>query len=240
MKKLASLSLIAAGVVVAFAASGDPAPSASTPSSPPSNQPPTSCPEGMALIPAGVFTPEGGKATPMPAFCMDKTEVTVIAYDACVAAGKCKLPGIRPACNEGRADRVAHPVNCVDWFDSAAYCAWAGKRLPTEVQWEYAARGTDGREYPWGKAAPDDQLCWAKTSHESTCAVGSFPSGNSPFGLSDMSGNVWEWTSSREGNARVNRGGCWDYDGPSDVRAASRFRNAPSFRIYNLGFRCSR
>ena len=195
-------------------------------------------PPGMALIPA-----DGSQAS----FYMDKTEVTVSAYDACVSAGACTKPGTDEGCNEGVSGRGNHPINCVDWDQATKYCASVGKRLPTEEEWQYAAQGPDGREYPWGNAAPSNQLCWdgegstlGKGNRESTCAVGSFPSGNSPFGLSDMSGNVWEWTSSKEGGARVNRGGGGASGIPSRVRAANRNWSAPSDRSNNLGFRCSR
>ncbi len=195
-------------------------------------------PPGMALIPA-----HGSQAS----FSMDKTEVTVTAYDACVSAGGCTKANMGDDCNEGVSGRGNHPINCVDWDQATKYCASVGKRLPTEEEWQYAAQGDDGREYPWGNAAPSNQLCWdgegstlGKGNRQSTCAVGSFPSGNSPFGLSDMSGNVWEWTSSKEKDARVRRGGSWDVGSPSDVRAASRIRGAPSNRYGRLGFRCSR
>jgi formylglycine-generating enzyme required for sulfatase activity len=116
-------------------------------------------------------------------------------------------------------DRPDHPINCVDWKQADTYCRWARKRLPTEAEWEYAARGTDGRVYPWGNELPTEQrlnACgpecvamakrvlnqdWTqvqmyRTSDgwETTAPVGSFPSGASPFGALDMAGNVWEWT----------------------------------------------
>ena len=236
--------------VVKNSASGPPVGSSAPPSSesvaplPARIAPPApesvALPPGMALIPA-----HGSQAS----FSMDKTEVTVTAYDACVSAGGCTTPDTTPPyCNEGVSGRGNHPINCVDWAQATKYCASVGKRLPTEEEWQYAAQGDDGHEYPWGNAAPGNQLCWngegstlGKGKRQSTCAVGSFPSGNSPFGLSDMSGNVWEWTSSKyDDNARVSRGGCWDNDNPSNVRAAIRYRDAPSSRDINLGFRCSR
>ena len=204
-----------------------------------------SAPSGMVAIPAHTFADSGVIA----AFYMDKTEVTVSAYAACVSASKCTAANTGTPCNAGVAGRDNHPINCVDWTQSTAYCAWAGKRLPTEEEWQYAADAADGRVYPWGNATPDTQLCWsgsgamldAGTKPTSTCAVGSFPTGDSPFGLSDMSGNVWEWTSSAyDSQNRVIRGGAWDSVNPSNVRAAVRFKNDPSFRYYSVGFRCSR
>ena len=137
----------------------------------------------------------------LAAFCMQKTEVTVTAYVACVSADACSVASSHPLCNAASADRGDHPINCVDWNQATAYCKWSGGRLPTEEEWEYAARGTDGRVYPWGNDAPGSQLCWMRwmgsdAASPGTCSVGSFLRGDSPFGLHDMAGNVWEWTSS--------------------------------------------
>ena len=226
---------------------------------------PPSAREAMALVPAGSFMmgSDDGGADEKPvhrvsvsAFSMDVTEVTVSAYKACVRAGGCTADpialneGLNEHCNWGKADRKSHPINCVDWNQATAFCGWAGKRLPTEEEWEYAARGSDGRKFPWGNDAPVTQLCWNRgASKLGTCEVGSFEAGNSPFGLSDMAGNVWEWTSSgysddysknRTNAARVFRGGGWSIVDPSNVRSAFRYGGAPSFRIIYLGFRCAR
>lgn len=195
-----------------------------------------SCPEGMVLITAGDL-----RGQRVESFCMDRTEVTVSAYGACP---NCSTPNTGDRCNWGRADRTDHPVNCVGWTQAEAFCRWRGGRLPTEFEWEYGAVGSDGRTYPWGNEAPSNQLCWRSSENEGTCSVGSFPSGRSPFGLDDMSGNVWEWTSTvdRRDLLRVYRGGGWsdsDRD-PSWVRAAARDRDAPAYRSYVLGFRCAR
>jgi formylglycine-generating enzyme required for sulfatase activity len=164
---------------------------------------------------------------------MDETEVTVGAFRGCVDAARCKpfetvdWTGISEAdrkkrsqaCNWGKPDRDRHPINCVDWDQATAFCAWAAKRLPTEEEWEYAARGTEGRKYPWGDSEPGPSLLnacgsecteWAKKNLSAewkpmypgndgwptTAPVGAFPAGASPLGLLDMAGNVWEWTSS--------------------------------------------
>ena len=194
-----------------------------------------SAPGGMAVIPGG-----GAVAT----FSIDVTEVTVDAYAACVRAGNCSKPNDDGFCNWGKSDRGNHPVNCVDWNQAKAFCGWAQKRLPTEQEWQRAAESAQGRTYPWGEAAPSNQLCWTPTSHDKgTCAVGSFPSGDSAQGVKDLSGNVWEWTDScydSSCSARVDRGGGWYNDNASYVRAAYRDRNDPSDRDITLGFRCSR
>ena len=228
---------------------------------------------GMKPIPAGTFTmgSSNGDADEKPAhsvevaaFCMDATEVTMKAYTACVRTGLCQpahtdavAPGesaavvaaLSKSCNQKSMGREAHPVNCVDWNQATAYCKAQGQRLPTEEEWEYAARGTDGRTYPWGNDEPDSQLCWNRFGERkpnSTCTVGSFSQGNSPFGLADMAGNVWEWTSSgysanytveRDTAARVIRGGGWGDGGPSSVRSASAYE--PALRSVSLGFRCA-
>jgi formylglycine-generating enzyme required for sulfatase activity len=194
-------------------------------------------------------------------FVLDRTEVTVAAYNGCVNAGRCTqrtsvdLPGITEDvrtkasayCNGGKDGRSNHPMNCVDWNDATAFCSWAGKRLPTETEWEYAARGAEGRKYPWGYSEPADQLCWKRSN--GTCSVGSFPSGNTPQGLVDMAGNVWEWTASNycpypskscTNAALVYRGGSWSNDNAPYVRGALRSDYEPGFRSYLLGFRCAR
>lgn len=204
---------------------------------------------GMVRIAAGSFLMGDDKHSErVGAFEMDVTEVTVAAYTACVNAGRCTPANTgNDFCNWGKSDRANHPINCVDWDQATAYCAWAGKRLPSEQEWEYAARGTDGRTYPWGETTPGSQLCWdgegsdlGKGNRQSTCPVGSYPRGDSPFGLHDMAGNVWEWTSSGEGAARVFRGGGWSFDISSLVRATNRVRGTPTDRSLHVGFRCAR
>ena len=187
----------------------------------------------MVPVPAGTFlmgSPEGvgddderpRHAVTLPAYCLDRTEVTVKAYAACVAAKACTAVDLTAARFCNRDDRPAHPVNCVDWHQATAYCAWAGKRLPSEAEWEHAARGRDGRTYPWGNEPPSAQrlnscgtecVAWAKRvltedwaamydgddGWETTSPVGSYPDGASPFGALDMAGNVWEWTADRYG-----------------------------------------
>ena len=145
----------------------------------------------------------------------------------------------------------------MDWNQSVAYCQWRGAQLPTEAQWEYAARGSEGRAYPWGNAAPAEQLCWSGIAlRSSTCPVQSFPSGNTPTGLADMSGNVDEWTADWQapytsaagvtdptgpatGSDRIERGGGWEHNTPNQVHAAQRAWNRPTYRDELKGFRCA-
>ena len=219
---------------------------------------------GLVVIVGGRFrmgSDEGGAderpvhEVSVPTFALDRTEVTVEAYEACVKAGACTVAGAaRPttSCNAGQRDRKRHPINCVDWNQASAYCASAGKRLPTEEEWEYASRGADGRTFPWGNAPPSAQVCWngeGRAERTTTCEVGAFPSGASPFGVLDMAGNVWEWTSSayseQYGNPPIDdrhvyRGGSFYFDVPSGLRASARSAGAPSVKSYVLGFRCAR
>lgn len=192
-------------------------------------------------------------------YYLDKTEVTVAAYKKCVEAGRCGAANTDGACNWGQSGKDNHPINCVDWNQANTYCKWTEKRLPTEAEWEYAARGSDGRKYPWGDEAPGSQLCWNRRKSEGTCEVGSYPNDASPFGVLDMAGNVYEWTSDwyhgyfygssqnssnptgpTDGIAHVNRGGSWLIDTPSRFRATYRFSGGSSIWYDYLGFRCAR
>jgi formylglycine-generating enzyme required for sulfatase activity len=202
----------------------------------------------------------------LDAFMIDKYEVTVDRYGKCVAAGACTPANTDEGCNWGKAARGEHPVNCVDWSQARAYCAWEKKRLPTEAEWEKAARGADGRTYPWGNDKPGTQLlCWEEQEQRlgrsgSTCPVGSRPRGASPCGAHDMAGNVWEWVADwfdegyyakspkanppgpKAGRARVFRGGGWSFGSTEapDQRAANRLRLPPGAWTNDLGFRCAR
>jgi len=240
------------------------------------------CPSGMLTVAAGSYQmgSENGNPDEKPvhivrlrAYCVDATEVTVGAYRSCVGAGGCRSPQstVDPECNWGQSARENHPINCVNWNEAKSYCEWNGARLPTEEEWEYAARGIDGRTYPWGEDAPGPGLlngcgaeckAWAARNRmnwnalydasdgwETTSPVGSFPTGNSPFGLKDMAGNVWEWTesgysadygTSRTTEHRVYRGGSSLNGEARFFRSANRGGNTPSNRSINLGFRCAR
>jgi formylglycine-generating enzyme required for sulfatase activity len=193
-------------------------------------------------------------------FEMDVTEVTVRQYSACVRAGACapaaavvRWPGVTRAdeqlskdmCNEDRADRQDHAVNCVDWSMADTYCRWAGERLPTEEEWEYAACGGDCNavtQSKVGHSAVRGAARWPFTSSVARRAPG-------PFGLYDMAGNVWEWTASPycrydhpgcDDRRRVVRGGSWSMVDYLFVRLTDRSPSDPATRNTNLGFRCAK
>ena len=206
-----------------------------------------SCPDGMLTIPAGQFfmgsdaddaldLEKPSHHVVLEGYCLDETEVTVSAYQKCSDAGKCRRaskevewdgmtkPQARiysTACNENGEGRGDHPINCVSWEQADRFCSLQGKRLPTEAEWEYAARSSDGRVYPWGDEEPSSKLLnacgwecvnWGTRQGEkltalyeendrfpTTAPVGSFPGGNSRFGAKDIVGNVWEWVADWEG-----------------------------------------
>jgi len=186
-----------------------------------------------------------GAVVTVAGFCMDVTEVTAGAYAACVRSGRCSVDGLQCARGTyGVSGKEDHPINCVDWGQAVTYCNAVGKRLPTDDEWEYTARGgVNGWDYPWGNAEPDFQLCWSKpTMVGGTCTVGRFPEGNNPWGVQDLAGNVWEWMSSVSDDFpfRTLRGGSWSDSVPSDVRATTRKFSKPSSRSNFVGFRCAR
>lgn len=182
-------------------------------------------------------------------FEIAKTEVTVAQYQQCVEAGSCSKPNTDSGCNWGVSGRELHPINCVDWDQASAYAKWVGGRLPTEAEWEYAARaGTTGDRY-----GDVDAVAWYdKNSGGQTHPVSQKQANG--FGLNDMLGNVWEWVQdwyhdsykdapingsaweNPKGSTRVNRGGSWG-DDASNARAANRYNVAPGTRSYYLGFR---
>jgi hypothetical protein len=225
---------------------------------------PTPAGRPMIRIPGGAFLfgegPKARKVT-VTSFEMDVTEVTNADYQLCVDAGKCPPPVAYPPgkyaprdypnyCNwetndgatiTARLDRLEHPVNCIDRERARYYCEYVKKRLPSEEEWELAARGTDGRVFPWGAADPTGHACF---NAQSTCKVGAYPNGKSPYGLLDMAGNVWEWTSSSQCGKHacpgVLRGGAWGKASTAELRATSRLVFTETSTLSSFGVRCAR
>lgn len=192
-------------------------------------------------------------------YYIDKYEVTVEDYKRCVAAKACRAPSNRRGCNARYPNRKKHPINCVNWYEARTYCRWAGKRLPTEAEWEKAARGTSPRTYPWGYSSPSCKKSrFRRCRPLRTHPVGSLPGGRSPFGAFDMSGNVWEWVRDkfdanyyqREENVNpvntrtggmyyVIRGGSYKSSGDR-VHATFRSDSWARQRVPTVGFRCAK
>ncbi|HEY3821672.1 MAG TPA: SUMF1/EgtB/PvdO family nonheme iron enzyme [Polyangiaceae bacterium] len=184
-----------------------------------------------------------------PTFFLQIDEVTVVQYARCVTAGKCTPAGTEEFCNAGRDGRDLNPINCVSQPQAATYCAWLGRRLPTEDEWEYAASGRAKRLYAWGNTSPSGRACLGRPE-DGTCAVATFDAGSTPEGVRDMTGNVWEWTSSDYcmydttvacgHDQKVARGGGWFSADPNVVRTQVRQGYAPLTRSANVGFRCAK
>lgn len=220
-----------------------------------------------------LFDPEFPPRTvTVEAFRMDPMEVTNERYRACVASGNCTAVN-QGACRiydvdadnwkgkslEAAYNKPNHPAICVTWVQAQTFCAWSGGRLPTEDEWEVAARGTDKRQFPWGNNWETNRANWgdfmmerdemsigAYDGYSTTAPVGSYDNA-SPYGLSDMAGNVWEWTASpfpgakpdKDGNAQmVYRGGGF-LSNPAYIRTSFRDYAGPNYSASHLGFRCA-
>jgi serine/threonine-protein kinase len=221
----------------------------------------------LVLVPEGPF-PMGPnrREVHLDGFYIDRTPVTNLQFKTFLG-----VTGYRPE-DAGAARFLAHwargsiprglehhPVVFVSYTDARAYATWAGKRLPTEAEWEKAARGQDGRKYPWGKADPTPSRANFGGRNRGTVPVGSFPEGVSPYGVHDLAGNVWEWCDDVDDpsfyldgpshNPRstrrpdrafyVMRGGSWMY-GAQALRTYSRTSFEPHYRFAAGGFRCVR
>jgi formylglycine-generating enzyme required for sulfatase activity len=200
-------------------------------------------PSDVILIPAGDFLMGDEKqSVHIDAFYIDKVPVTNAEYAKFVeATGHPPPPNWEERGGTYPPDRANHPVVFVNWFDAQDYAAWAGKRLLTEAEWEKAARGTDGRVYPWGDWF-DKVMCNASEAGiGETTPVGKYsPFGDSPYKVCDMAGNVWEWTATDwapGSSSKVQRGGSFANRG-SYARCAYRYLGVPEPRNPNVGFRC--
>ena len=192
----------------------------------------------------------------LDAFWIDQTEVTNAQYRQCVEAGACQAPmaGEWGEPTYGYAHAADHPVVGVNWYEAVTYCEWVGARLPTEAEWEYAARGPDNVTYPWGDSPPDNMLLNYDGIIGNSAGVGSYPEGASWCEALDMGGNAWEWvadwygkypsgaqtnpTGQPAGEYKTVRGGSYA-DGQGCVRAAHRFTWLPDGRLASIGFRCA-
>jgi len=224
-------------------------------------------PEGMVLIPEGEFLmgDEDGlpdsrpmHRTRLSSYWIDKYEVTNAQYRLCVKSGACLPPKDRQIFDD--AERAQYPVTNVTWAQARTFCQWRGRRLPTEAEWEKAARGTDGRRYPWGNSVEliknlvKEQP--ARAIGQRPAAIGSFPATMSPYGVFDLVGNAWEWVSDwyaeeyysvapprdpqgpLRGSFRVLRGGDWS-QGPLELRVTYRGWDEMTYWGPTLGFRCA-
>ncbi len=234
-------------------------------------------PAGMVFVPPGPFT-MGSEDHPdelpirevvLSPFFIDVHEVSAAEYQACMDASGCQAPAstanmqFDDQCNVGLDGREDHPANCVGFDAAAAYCIWAEKRLPTEAEWEKAARGIEGIRYPWGDGpAPTSPCLHAHNGvgnpgcgMDSTAAGGTYPAGASPYGAEDMAGNVWEWVSDYYagtydgaalrnptgppgGDQRVLRGGGWYQDAAGEFTASRRHATPLDLSDAFIGFRC--
>ena len=216
------------------------------------------------LVPAGKFVMGDDEDSPrhdvsLDSFYMDRYEVTASRYAKFLeATGQTSRPEYWHELN--LASRGDRPVIGVNWHEANAYCRWAGRRLPTEAEWEKAARGTDERTYPWGNQEPSANLAnygkpQTNAYQDGLAPVGRHEAGKSPYGINDLAGNVSEWvadwyvddlptevawnpTGPASGKGKVIRGGGW-YDPPTRVRSAKRFYASPGNRADDTGFRCA-
>jgi serine/threonine-protein kinase len=221
----------------------------------------------MTLVPTGTFAMgPSRRAIQLDAFYLDRTPVTNEQFKVFVDATSYR-PKDEDAnrflshWRDGRIPRgeEKHPVVFVSWLDARAYCMWSGSRLPTEAEWEKAARGTDGRKFPWGRTEPTTTHANFGRRDGGTAPVGSFPDGASPYGILDLAGNVWEWcedveddafyesgpirnpknTQRTEKSQYVMRGGSWMYEA-SSLRTFARIGFEAHYRFAGGGFRCAR
>ena len=217
----------------------------------------------MRLVPTGIFTMGSDdhyakNASPahsvaVDSFYMDVYEVTRARYKACVIAGVCSEPRDVPSMDLFYG-YSSYPMTKIDWYQSRAYCEWRGARLPSEAEWEKAARGPDGRMYPWGEEFDPSYVSPNYDKANGIVDVGTYEKGKSPYGLYDMAGNVWEWTATlylpypgnqaapedyREGEY-VLRGGASHFGDPYALTTWFRYASFAEDQENYIGFRCAR
>jgi formylglycine-generating enzyme required for sulfatase activity/Mg-chelatase subunit ChlD len=215
----------------------------------------------MVFVTGGQFI-MGSNPVSLSSFWIDKTEVTNAMYGRCIQTGVCNPPrssGSNTRENYyGNPEFDDYPVIHVSWLDANAYCTWAGGRLPTEAEWEKAARGTDWRPFPWGDMDPASIGGLLNFRGQDTTEVGSYPNGASPYGALDMAGNVSEWVADwyslddynsppfrnpsgpETGEYRVWRGGSWANTSTDLVSTSTRTGNLPTDASGGIGFRCAK
>jgi formylglycine-generating enzyme required for sulfatase activity len=194
------------------------------------------------VIPAGPFLmDEPLQTVEVPEFKIAKYPVTNAEYYDFVEATGQRRPEHWLQNGRFPPELERHPVVFVSWEEATAYAQWVGGRLPTEAEWEKAARGTDGRLYPWGNEFVADYCNTSESGADGSQPVDAHPGGASPYGVIGMAGNVWEWTATNYEDDelwRVLKGGAWDYKGLKDTRCAYRVYFRPTFRNGAVGFRC--
>lgn len=220
---------------------------------------PPAAPVDMVKVPKGTFLYGDEKTREVidHDYCIDQYSVTNEKYRAFIDAGgylnrsywslegrewKRKNSIIYPKYwKDSKWNQADHPVVGVSYYEAEAYAAWAGKRLPTEQEWEKAARGEDGRQYPWGEEFDKNRCNSEESGIGGTTPVTQYPKGVSPYGCYDLAGNVWEWCScwfDESHNGRVHRGGTWHIV-PNAIRSAFRYWGTPTNRYTDQGFRCA-
>ena len=201
----------------------------------------------MVLVPGGEFLfGEAKEKREEPTFYIDKFPVTNEQYAKFVEETKHPVPQVpqdwaKPynwrlgTYPEGQAK---YPAVLVSWYDVVAYCRWAGKAFPSETHWEKAARGADGRKYPWGDEFEKGKCNSYLEGIEKTTPVDKYPNGVSPYGCYDMAGNIWEWTTTPRVAGYVLKGGSW-FDGDLKVQTTASGWARPQEKAANTGFRCA-
>ncbi len=189
----------------------------------------------MITIPAKDIIINETKTIHIDEFKIDKFEVTVEEYTKCVTDQKCTEPTKEGKCNYGKTGKEQHPINCISFEQAKAYCEYLGKKLPTELQWETAAKGTEERLYSWGNDEPTKNH--ANWNSKETVKIGSYEAGKSFYGVYDLTGNVYEFTTD-ENNTVVAKGGGWNIKQGNLLKLSEKAIFSIDSKYANLGFRC--